>query len=294
MEHTIVVVAGAEDPAPLQYLAPVRGRRDGRGGHGERRRGPRAGPREGRPVRLRRPLQARLGVPRDVPPAAPPARPRGLSGRRLLPAQPPPGAGGAPQRRQRRRVADRPADRRDAGRRRVRLHPHQRHLHHRRPDLPGDGPLQRRPAARPEHRHLGLAGRLRGPDQGDEEGGGAAQAGPRPVPRAGRLRPVRLGPGQGHPGPADPRREAVRDRQAAAVPAAPGREAGRDPLRRHEGPARRHPDAAGQGVRGRLLPVPRGGAAGDPREAGPTKALDDEITKGLDDAVAAYRTTFLA
>ena len=25
MEHTIVVVAGAEDPAPLQYLAPYAG-----------------------------------------------------------------------------------------------------------------------------------------------------------------------------------------------------------------------------------------------------------------------------
>ncbi len=61
---------------------------------------------------------------------------------------------------------------------------------------------------------------------------GAAQARPRPVPRAGRLRPVRVGPGQGHPRPADPRREALRDRQAAAVPAAPGGEAGRDPLRR--------------------------------------------------------------
>ena len=42
MEHTIVVVAGAEDPAPLQYLAPYAGRRDGRGGHGGRRRGRRA------------------------------------------------------------------------------------------------------------------------------------------------------------------------------------------------------------------------------------------------------------
>ena len=49
---------------------------------------------------------------------------------------------------------------------------------------------------------------------------GAAQAGPRPVPRARGVRPVRVGPGQGHPRPADPRREAVRDRQAAAVPAA--------------------------------------------------------------------------
>ena len=36
MEHTIVVVAGAEDPAPLQYLAPYAGCGDGRRVHGER------------------------------------------------------------------------------------------------------------------------------------------------------------------------------------------------------------------------------------------------------------------
>ena len=37
----------------------------------------------------------------------------------------------------------------------------------------------------------------------------------------------------------------------------PGREAGRDPVRRDHGQARRRPDAAGQGVRDRLLPLPR-------------------------------------
>ena len=64
---------------------PVRRRRDGRGGHGERRRGRRAGPGQGRAVRLRRPDQARLGLPRDVAAAPPPARPRGVPRRRLLP-----------------------------------------------------------------------------------------------------------------------------------------------------------------------------------------------------------------
>ena len=167
------------------------------------------GPRQGRAVRLRRPLQARLGVPRDGAAAAPPARPRGVPGRRLLPPQPPPRARRAPQRRERRRLADGPADHRDAGRRRVGVHPDQRHLDHRRPDLPRDRPVQRRPAARAQHRHLGLARRLGGPDQGDEEGRGAAQARPRAVPRAGRVRPVRVRPGQGDPRPADPRREAV-------------------------------------------------------------------------------------
>ncbi len=50
---------------------------------------------------------------------------------------------------QRRRLPHGPAHHRDPGRRRVRLHPHQRHLHHRRPDLPGVRPLQLgRPARR--------------------------------------------------------------------------------------------------------------------------------------------------
>ena len=87
MEHTIVVVAGAEDPAPLQYLAPYAGVAMGEevmengvevdGRHDQ-----------GRAVRLRRPLQARLGVPRDGAAAPPAARPRGVPGRRVLPPQP--------------------------------------------------------------------------------------------------------------------------------------------------------------------------------------------------------------
>ena len=80
MEHTIVVVAGAEDPAPLQYLAPYAGVAMGEEvmENGVEVAGP--GPRQGRPVRLRRPLQARLGVPRDGAAAPPPARPRGVPG----------------------------------------------------------------------------------------------------------------------------------------------------------------------------------------------------------------------
>ena len=170
MDHTIVVVAGAEDPAPLQYLAPYAGVAMGEEimEIGVEVDGP--GPRQGRAVRLRRPEQARLGVPRDVPAAPPPAGPRGLPRRRLLPPQPPARARRAAQRRERRRLADGAADHRDAGRRRVGLHPDERDLDHRRPDLPRDRPVQRRPAARPEHRHLGVARRLGGADQGDEEG----------------------------------------------------------------------------------------------------------------------------
>ena len=91
---------------------------------------------QGRALRLRRPHQARLRLPADVAAAAPPAGPRGLPGRRLLPALAAARAGGAPQRRPRRRLADRAADHRDAGQRRLRLHPDQRDLDHRRPDLP--------------------------------------------------------------------------------------------------------------------------------------------------------------
>ena len=65
MDHTIVVSATASDPAPFLYIAPYAGMRD-------RRVLPRQGP--ARALRLRRPLEARRGLPRDLAPAAPPAR----------------------------------------------------------------------------------------------------------------------------------------------------------------------------------------------------------------------------
>ena len=61
--------------------------------------------------------------------------PRSLPRRRVLPPQPAARAGGARRREVRQRLAHGAADHRDAGRRRVRLHPDQRHLDHRRPDL---------------------------------------------------------------------------------------------------------------------------------------------------------------
>ena len=48
--------------------------------------------RQARPDRVRRPDQAGRGLPRDLAAAAPPAGPRGLPGRRLLPALPAAGA----------------------------------------------------------------------------------------------------------------------------------------------------------------------------------------------------------
>ena len=189
----------------------------------------------------------------------PPGR-EAYPGRRLLPALPPARARRAPQRGERRRLADGAADHRDAGQRRLGLHPDQRHLDHRRPDLPRVGPVQRRPAARAQRGHLGLARGFGGADQGHEEGRRSAQAGPGPVPRAGRVRPVRLGPGQGHARPADPRREDLRGAQAAAVRAAAGREAGGDPVGRHQRLPRRRADGAHPRLRAALLPLPRDGA----------------------------------
>ena len=110
-------------------------------------------------VHLRRPHQARLRLPADVAAAAPPAGPRGLPGRRLLPALAPARARGEAERRPRRRLADGAADHRDAGRRRVRLHPDERDLDHRRPDLPRAEALLLGRAAGDQRRHLGLARR---------------------------------------------------------------------------------------------------------------------------------------
>ena len=67
-----------------------------------------------------------------------------------------------------RRLADRAADHRDAGRRRLRLHPDQRHLDHGRPDLPGERPLLRRHPPGHQRRRLGLPRGLQGADEGDE------------------------------------------------------------------------------------------------------------------------------
>ena len=127
-------------------------------------------PGQPRPHRLRRPVQAGRGVPRDLAAAAPPAGPRGLPRRRVLPALAPARALREAVRRARRRLDDRPADHRDQGERRLGLHPDQRHLDHRRPGLPGVRPVQPGRPAGDQRRHLGVPGRRRRPDQGDEAG----------------------------------------------------------------------------------------------------------------------------
>ena len=200
------------------------------------------GQRHGRPDHLRRPVQARGGLPAGLPGAEAAVGPRGLPRRRVLPPQPSARAGGAGRGAVRQRVADGPAHHRDAGRRRLRVHPHERHLDHGRADLPGDGPLLPGRSPRDLGRPLGVAGGLGGPAQGHEAGRRAAQGRPRPVPGAGRLRPVRLGPRRQDAGPDRPRQAHRRDLQAAPVQPGPGRGPGGGDV---GGPERLHGRRAG-------------------------------------------------
>ncbi len=117
------------------------------------------------------------------------------------------------------RVPHGPAHHRDPGRRRFGLHPHERYFHHRRPGLPGTEPLLLRRPARHQRRSLRFPRRRRRPGEGHEAGGRHPEARPRPVPRDGRLRPVRKRPRQGDPGPARTRRAARGAPQAAPVQA---------------------------------------------------------------------------
>ena len=176
--------------------------------------------RAARAVRLRRPHQARLRLPPDVAAAAPPAGPRGLPRRRLLPALAPARARGQAQRRARRRLADGAADHRDAGRRRLGLHPHERDLDHRRADLPRVEAVQLGRAPGDQRRHLGLARRRQRADRPDEESRRADQARALPVPRPRGVRAVRLGPRRRHPAHARARRAPRGDAQPARARAA--------------------------------------------------------------------------
>ena len=148
LENTIIVAAPADEAAPIKYMAPYAGCAMAeyftyQGQHVA--------------LRLRRPHQARLRLPPDVAAAAPPAGPRGLPGRRLLPALAAAGARLQALRQGGRRLADRAADHRDAGGRRVGLHPDQRHLDHRRPDLPRVQALLLGRAPGHQRRHLRVA-----------------------------------------------------------------------------------------------------------------------------------------
>ena len=153
MSYTIVVAATASDPAPMLFIGPVLGVR-------HRRVLPRQ--RSSCPGRLRRPVETCAVVSGDLPAPPPPARAaRHIPGdvfylhsrllERAAKLNADPG----------RRVADGAADYRDPGGRPVRLHSDQRHLDHRRPDLPRERPV---PPGRPpghQRRQLRVArGRL--------------------------------------------------------------------------------------------------------------------------------------
>ena len=192
-------------------------------------------------LHVRRPLEARRRVPADVAPPAPPARPRGVPGRRLLPPLEAARARLQALRRARRRLADGAAGHRDAGRRHRRVHPDERDLDHRRPDLPRGRPLLLGRAPGGQRRPLGLARGRERPDEGDEEGRGPPAPRPLPVPRARGVRAVRLRARRGHAGRAARGERMVatlNQPQYAAV--ADGGAGGRD-LRRHQRLPRRRP-----------------------------------------------------
>ena len=152
MAYTTVVVAGASDPAPLQYVAPYAGC--------------------AMAEYFTYKGQDALIIYDDLSKQATAYRQISLLMRR------PPGREAYPgdifychsrlleraaklSDELRRRLAYRPADRRDARRRGVGLHSHQRDFDHRRADLFAARPVLRRSASRDERRHFGLARRRR-------------------------------------------------------------------------------------------------------------------------------------
>ena len=183
LENTIIVMAAADEAAPIKFLAPYAGCAmaeyflyNGK---------------------------AALAIYDDLTKHAyayrqmslllrrPPGR-EAYPGRRLLPALAAARARGQAQRRSRRRLADGAAGDRDAGRRRVGLHPDERDLDHRRSDLPRAEAVLLGRAAGDQRRHLGLARRRQRADRPDAQGRRPAEARALAVPRARGLRPVRI------------------------------------------------------------------------------------------------------
>ena len=211
MGYTIVVAATASEPAPMLYIAPYAACAMGEYFRDKGRHA----------LIIYDDLSKHAIAYREISLLLrrPPGR-EAYPGRRVLSSLAPAGARREAERQERRRIADRAADHRDPGGRRFGLHPDQRHFDHRRPDLPRDRPVQLRPAPRGQRRPVGFARRILRGHQGHQAGGLDAEARPGPVPRAGRLLPVRQRPGQDHAEPAQPRQASERTAQAAAVPPA--------------------------------------------------------------------------
>ena len=115
---------------------------------------------------------------------------------------------------------------------------------------PGAGPVLRGHPAGAERRYLGLAGGLVGADQGDEAGRGQDEARAGRVPRAGRVRPVRLRPRPHHARPARARPALAGGAEAAAVPAVLAGQGSHDHLRADQRLPGRRADRQGR-ARGR-------------------------------------------
>ena len=157
--------------------------------------------------RLRRPLEAGRGVPPAVAAAAPPAGPRGVPGRRVLPAlagcssarpSSPTSCGGGS-------LTALPIIETQAGDVSAYIPTNVISITDGQIYLETDLFYAGRPPG-DQRRHLGVARRRQRADQGHEEGGRHAPPRPRAVPRAGGLRAVRQRPRQGVAGPAGPRR----------------------------------------------------------------------------------------
>ena len=239
LENTIIVAAPADEAAPIKFMAPYAGCAMAEyflyGGKDA--------------LCVYDDLTKHASAYRQMSLlAASSAGPRGLPGRRLLPALAAARAVGSTQRRPRRRLADGAADHRDAGQRRLGLHPDQRDLDHRRADLPRVRPVLLRQPAGDQRRDLGLAGGRQRADEGDEEGRRQAEARPLAVPRPGGVRAVRLRARPRDAEAARARRAPGRDAEPERAQPALGRRAGRLDLRRHRRLPRPDQGRAGAGV----------------------------------------------
>ena len=227
--------------------------RHGRILHGQRRRCA---------DRVRRFVQAGGCLSPDFPAAAPPAGPRSLSRRRVLSALAPARAFRARQRGVCREIHQRPrqgqdrfadgsAHHRNPGGRRHGLRADQRDLHHRRPDLPGNRPVQRRHAPGHQRRHFGVARRRRRADQHHQEAGRRRAPGAGAIPRTRRLLAVRLRPGRSDPQAARTRPARHRAHEAEAIRAHVGGRDGAVAVRRQQRLFRQGRSPQGGGDRSR-------------------------------------------